>query len=268
MRKLLIAGCGDLGERLAARLDGSDWSSHGLRRNPALLPSSIHPVGADLFDPDSLRVVAGPWDAIVYQATPGERSPQAYRAAYVDGLVNLLGQASARRLIFVSSTAVYGQDAGEWVDEQSPTEPAGFSGQLLLQAEAVAAQHGGLAVRFSGIYGPGRDYLIRTLRSGQARCRRQPPQWTNRIHADDCAGVLQHLLELDAPAPVYCASDSQPAPRCEVLDWLARQLDVPGPTADDTAEGLGKRVGNARLIADGYRFEYPDYQSGYRKLLS
>lgn len=267
MKRLLIAGCGDLGVRLARRLHAEAWTVHGLRRHPERLPAAIRPVRADLLQPASLQPAARHWDAIVYQATPDERTPEAYRAAYVEGLENLLGQCSCDRLIFVSSTAVYGQDAGEWVDEHAPTEPSGFSGRTLLDAEALAAGRGGLSVRFSGIYGPGRDYLIRSLKAGRARCRREPPQWTNRIHAEDCAAVLAHLLELKAPASVYCASDNRPAPRCEVLGWLADQLGLAAPASDDSAGGQGKRVSNQRLLASGFSFQYPDYLTGYRELL-
>lgn len=268
MKRALIAGCGDLGVRLARRLEGCDWSVHGLRRHPERLPPEIQPIRADLLDPSSLGPAAGHWDAVVYQATPDERTPDAYRAAYVQGLQNLLQVCRADRLVFVSSTAVYGQDAGEWVDEQSPAEPSAFSGRILLEAEALSAAHGGLAVRFSGIYGPGRDYLIRSLQSGRACCRPAPPQWTNRIHSEDCAAVLAHLLELQAPAAVYCASDSCPASRCEVLDWLAAQLNLPSPAREeDRTTGQGKRVSNRRLVDSGFAFQYPDYITGYRELL-
>lgn len=268
MKSLLIAGCGDLGMRLGGRLKDSPWQVHGLRRRTDHLPAFIRGIGADLLVPSTLKDVSQSWDAVIYQATPGERTPDAYRAAYVEGLRNLLEHVHTRRLIFVSSTAVYGQDQGEWVDEDSVTEPQAFSGRILLQAEAQAHAYGGLVVRFSGIYGPGRDYLIRSLKSGRARCRRDPPQWTNRIHADDCAAVLHHLLNLARPLPLYCASDSMPAPRCELLTWLAEQLDLPGPKADTEGTGQGKRISNQRLTAAGFEFQYPDYQTGYRTLLA
>jgi nucleoside-diphosphate-sugar epimerase len=270
MKRLLIAGCGDLGLRLARVLEPSRWTVTGLRRNPQALNDRVAAVGADLNRPESLQPVAGPWDAVIYQATPSERSPEGYRLAYVDGLVNLLARVEPTRLILVSSTSVYGQDAGEVVDERSATEPARYNGQLLLEGEQVARTVNGISicVRFSGIYGPGRDRLLRQLRSGQARCREAPPQWTNRIHADDCAGVLAHLLELERPAGLYCASDSRPAPRCEVLDWLAGQLKAAPVQRDATAAGgQGKRVRNQRLLASGYALNYPDFKAGYGALL-
>ena len=268
MQNLLIAGCGDLGVRLARRLDRERWQVHGLRRNPSYLPSGIVPVGADLLEPASLQSVRGDWDAIIYQATPEARTAEAYEAAYVEGLSNLLAQTHSPRLIFVSSTAVYGQDDGAWVDEDTETRPSSFSGRILCKAERLAHDHGGHVVRFSGIYGPGREYLIRSVRSGQARCRATPPQWTNRIHAEDCAAVLTHLLTLSSPAPLYCASDNRPAPRCEVLDWLAGELGVAPPQRDAAPSGQGKRVANQQLVSSGFSFQYPDYISGYRELLS
>jgi len=270
VKRLLIAGCGDLGLRLARVLDRSRWSVTGLRRNPEALDGSVDAIGADLDQPASLEPVAGYWDAAVYQATPSERSPEGYRKAYVDGLRNLLSVIEPVRLIFVSSTSVYAQDEGEIVDEESATEPERYNGRVLLEAEELARSISAtsIRVRFSGIYGPGRGFLLRQVRAGQALCRETPPQWTNRIHADDCAGVLAHVLELDRPAGLYCASDSLPSPRCEVLDWLARRIGS-APVRRDTqaSDGQGKRVCNRRLLASGYAFQYPDFKTGYGAML-
>ncbi len=268
MKRLLIAGCGDLGIRLARRLTPEHWTVHGLRRHPERLPDTIQGIKADLSEPKSLKNMSSEWDGIVYQATPDSRAPEPYRRAYVTGLDNLLSHCkSVGRLIFVSSTAVYGQSEGEWVNEESVTEPGSFSGQTLLEAEAIAAAANGMRVRFSGIYGPGRDFLMRSVLSGQARCRTSPPQWTNRIHAEDCAAALKHLLELEQPANLYCASDSLPTRRCDILDWLAEQLKAPAPGRDEEGQDQGKRVSNERLTDSGFVFQYPDFRTGYRELL-
>ncbi|TVQ35956.1 MAG: SDR family oxidoreductase [Wenzhouxiangella sp.] len=269
MKRLLIAGCGDIGTRLAAVLASGHWQVSGLRRRVDRLPPAILPVAADLLKPETLADLDGNWDAVVYQATPDQRTAEAYRSAYVTGLSNLLERIAFGRLLLVSSTSVYGQDAGEWVDEDSPTDPARFSGRILLESEALARAAGGVIVRFSGIYGPGRDYLLRQVRSGQASCRSEPPQWTNRIHVDDCAGVLAHLLELPAPEPLYCASDDCPAPRCQVLDWLAERMGQARPArTDNPGDGQGKRVVNRRLRSTGYDWRYPDFRHGYGAMLT
>lgn len=264
-RRLLVAGCGDLGNRLPGRL--AEWQVHGLRRNVSKLAAGIVPVRADLANPATLDAVAGDWDAVIYTATPGERTPEGYRQAYVAGLRNLLHRVRPGRLIMVSSTAVFGQDDGSRVDEASPTEPQRFNGEILLEAERIAADAGGIVIRFSGIYGPGREYLVRSVRNGPVECRRDPPIWTNRIHSEDCAAALAHLLALERPAALYLASDARPAPRWEVLQWLAERLDAPGPVdvADDA--GQGKRIDADRLFESGFALQYPDYRVGYEELL-
>ena len=264
-RRLLVAGCGDLGNRLASRLD--DWEVHGLRRDVSHLATGIVPVEADLSNPSTLGVVYGHWDAIVYTATPGERSPAGYRQAYVTGMQHLLERVRAERLIMVSSTAVFGQDQGQWVDESASTEPQRFNGEILLEAERIALDAGGIVVRFSGIYGPGREYLVRKVESGPARCRRDPPIWTNRIHSDDCAAALAHVLKMAQPESLYLASDARPAPRWEVLEWLAERLGVSGPVEapDDAAQG--KRIDASRLFESGFALQYPDYRAGYGEIL-
>lgn len=272
MKRLLIAGCGDLGIRLARRLDADQWRVTGLRRRAERLPDPIEAFTGDLLSPGSLANLDREWDSVIYQATPGARDEHAYRQTYIEGPERLFERIRTRRLIFVSSTAVYGHQDGSWVDEASPTIPTAFNGRILVEAESRALQLAAetVVVRFSGIYGPGREFLIRSLREGSAKCRRTPPQWTNRIHADDCAGVLAHLLTLSAPAPLYCATDSCPAPRCEVLDWLAAQMDVSAPEelAHDEGGGQGKRVRNTQLLASGFDFQYPDYKSGYGAMLT
>ena len=145
-----------------------------------------------------------------------------------EGLRNLLaalrqqGQ-SPRRIIFLSSTAVYGQTRGEWVDESSATEPDHFSGRRLLEAEALLRESGvpAIVLRLGGIYGPRRTRLIDEVRQGRAATSRNGPRYTNRIHRDDCVGALDHLIELAEPADCYLGVD------CEPADWLRFTVSEP-----------------------------------------
>ncbi|MEM1080007.1 MAG: NAD-dependent epimerase/dehydratase family protein [Pseudomonadota bacterium] len=266
--RLLIAGFGDLGQRLVP-LVPRDWAVHALKRGPtATSYRALNIIQADLTRAQSLAVVDTHWDAVVYTATPDKRTPEAYRASYVDGLRNLLDRIDTKRLLMVSSTAVYGQDQGEWVDEQSPTDPSSFTGDMLLEAEHLAQRRGGIVVRFSGIYGPGRTRLIDHVQQGGVRCQRHPPIWTNRIHADDCARGLAHLLLLESPESLYLASDDEPSPRWDVYHWLAEQMHVRGPIeAHGQVNQLGKRVRNTRLSNSGFRLRYRHFRAGYSELL-
>lgn len=175
-----------------------------------------------------------------------------------------------QRLLFTSSTAVYGQQAGEWVDESSPTEPADFAGQRLLEGEALvrSAPFPGTVLRLGGIYGPGRSSLIERARGGVSSAS----GYTNRIHRDDAAAALAHLAALPQVEGTLIGVDSEPALACEVLSWLAQRLELPAPrpgvVPSARAARGSKRCRNARLLATGFRFRYPTYREGYAALLA
>lgn len=268
--KILIAGCGDVGNALANRLLAEGCEVWGVRRRIDALAEGIRPWPIDLADPGSFDTPPAAFDHLFYTASADRRDEAHYRAIYVDGLRNLLSTLRAagcglQRVFFTSSTAVYGQTAGEWVDETSATEPLRFNGRVLLEAEAVVrdAPETGVNLRLSGIYGPGRTRLIRKVWSGEARAI---PSWTNRIHVEDCAGALHHLMHLDDPQPLYLGSDDEPATTSDVTTWMSRELGVSPPPAAD-AERLNKRCRNARLRESGYRFEAPTYREGYAPII-
>src|SRR5690606_38293756 len=138
---------------------------------------------------------------VLYAAAASQHDEAGYRAAYVDGLRHVLAWLAQhgqrpRRLLFVSSTGVYGQHAGEWVDEQSATQPSGFSGILMLEAERLALASGipASVVRLSGLYHPARPWLLQQVRSG-LQVTAKPPMFSNRIHRDDAAALLASLLQ-------------------------------------------------------------------------
>ena len=270
--RLLIAGCGALGNGLARRLPGSAWQVYGLRRNTAALDAAVRPIAGDLTDSGRLPPLPAA-DAVIYTATPASRDPQAYRQAYVDGLRNVMGRLPQppRRLIYVSSTSVLADDQGAWVDETTPPRPPTATAEILREGELLAREHGAVILRFAGIYGPGRMWLIRQAQAADLSCVIDPPQWANRIHAYDCVTALQHLLTLDTVADVYHGVDDLPAPRHEVLAWLREQLGLPPPQIATAAPGTtagGKRVSNQRLRASGWQPDYPDYRHGYREILA
>jgi nucleoside-diphosphate-sugar epimerase len=268
--KVLIAGCGDVGNALAARLLADGCQVWGVRRRIDALARGVEPWRIDLTDAGTFGSPPVAFDYLFYTASADRRDENHYRSIYVEGLRNLLhtlrGSASPlRRILFTSSTAVYGQSDGQWVDETSPTEPSEFNGRVLLQAEAIV--HGapgiGINVRLSGIYGPGRTRLVRQVWSGEAKATES---WTNRIHVEDCARVLHHLMRLERPAELYLGSDDEPATTSDVVTWLSAELGVPAPEAAETKQ-LSKRCRNARLRDTGYRFMYPTFREGYRGIV-
>ena len=259
---LLIAGAGDLGARLAQRRAQAGDEVIALRRRDRDVPGA-RLLRADLGSGEGLGRLPREVQALVVCVAPDQRDEAAYRRLYRDGLRRLLDAMHVGRLLFVSSTAVYGQDAGEWVTETSITEPPAFNGRVLLEAEAELRAHPqAAALRLSGIYGPGREALLRKAREGQANARR----WTNRIHVDDAAAALSHLLELPALQNVYLGNDDGPALECEVQDWIRGEEGLP-PVAASDGPASGRRVANTRLRGSGWVPAHPDFRSGYSPLI-
>ena len=278
--RVLVAGCGYVGRELARRLVAGGHAAWGLSRRPDGLPAGVEPLAADLADRTTLRGLPPALDAVAYAAAASGPTEPHYRAAYLDGPRNLLaalaeaGQ-SPRRVLFVSSTGVYAQRDGGWVDETSPTEPTDFSGTVMLEGEraVLGGPFPAVVLRLAGIYGPGRTLWIDRVRDGSAR-RPPPGSWTNRIHRDDAARAIAHLLALDAPDPLVIGVDDEPAELADVLDFLAARLGVPSPppgpetAAGGPMRGRGaKRCSNRRLRASGFRLLYPTFREGYGALL-
>ena len=272
--KILIAGCGYVGSELGLELAGAGHEVWGLRRSPDRIPTPIHAIGADLTDRASLDGIPDDVDALVYAASADESDAEAYRAAYVVGPRNLARVVpAAARVVFVSSTAVYGERRGAEVDDDTEPSPGEFRGEILLEAEEQirVLYEDAVVVRASGIYGPDRTRLVRMAASG----RQVDDRWTNRIHRDDLAAILGHALARPAPAPTYLASDRRPARLREVLAWIAARLaDEPDP-ADEPEEPRpsdarlpGKRCIPRRLLGEGFRFVFPTWREGYAEMLA
>jgi nucleoside-diphosphate-sugar epimerase len=273
--RVVIAGCGDVGTEVGLRLAAAGHSVVGVRRSPERLPPAIIGVRGDLAAghldelPDDVALV-------VYAAAPADGSEAAYLATYLAGPRHLLDalarvRARPRRLLFVSSTAVYGVDDGSWVDEDTPTSPGSVTGEVLVAAEQAVLERAPepAVVRLSGIYGPGRTRLLDRVREGPAVAP-DPPVYANRIHRDDAAGALVHLLtRSEEPASCYVGSDYAPAALGEVMGWLAGQLDVPPPPTGpvERSRGGNKRCRNDRLVATGFAFTFPTYREGYAAVL-
>lgn len=274
--RVLIAGCGDVGTALGLRLAAEGHEVFGLRRRPERLPAPLRGLAGDVTAPETLGALPDGIELVAYTAAADRSDDDAYRRAYVDGVRHVLAALAAcgaplRRVLFTSSTAVYGQTDGRWVDETSSTDPAGYSGRRLLDGEALVLASGVSAVvlRLAGIYGPGRTRMIDRVRSGEAVVADGPPRWTNRIHRDDCAGAAHHLLVHPDTAGIWVGADHEPADERIVLDWLAARLGVSAPrrTADAAAprarSDTNKRCSNRKLVGSGYRFRYPTFREGY-----
>ncbi|WP_457948587.1 NAD-dependent epimerase/dehydratase family protein [Pseudarthrobacter sp. alpha12b] len=277
---VLLAGCGDLGTEAGLRFAALGHRVVGWRRSPAKLPAAIEGAAADLGSVE-LPPVPADTNAVVIAVAADAPTEEAYRTAYVRGVANVLDAlerdaVAPERIIFVSSTAVYGDAGGGWIDESTTPHPGGFSGRVLLEAEALlkarlaGTSTAGISLRLGGIYGPGRTRLIDQVRAGSAVIP-EDVRYTNRIHRDDAAAAIVHLATLKAvSAPAYIGVDNEPADLGSVLRFLATQMGQPSPPVGDAgpARGGNKRCRNALLRSTGFTFTFPTFREGYRDVMA
>ena len=279
--KVLLLGCGDIAQRLAQNLSLPPQRGYeivGVRRSPQKNTQDIRYESLNARNSRQMKsLLSAHFDVIVMTLTPSKNSDEGYRQGYVEPTQALLAALAAQTvtiqkktptlILFASSTAVYGQNDGCWVNEYSITEPKRYNGKRLLEAEALLQSSAicSVCVRFSGIYGPGRNHLVNQVRAKQWHDT-DKTQWSNRIHADDCAGVLAHLIERHQAGktlePTYLASDSEPVSRWDLKQWLAARLGVIGhqEVSDYNGPMMHKRCDNRRLLKSGYVFKFPTYR--------
>lgn len=257
MATSLIVGCGYVGSELARQLVNRGEEVIAVTRSGV----SIEGVQSVERDVTGAGLELPTADRLFYLVSAGARAPDAYRAAYVEGLRNTVAAAGdGTTLVYGSSTGVYGTDDGSWVDETTPIEPATERQRILLEAERAAIAAGGTAVRFGGLYGPGRTGEDRYL--GDARV---PAGYLNLVHRDDAADAL--VVAADGDHDRYLAVDDEPVHRHELARWLAAHLDRPPGELVDAVERSNKRCDNARLRAMGWDLAFPTFREGYRDAL-
>ena len=277
---VLMVGCGDLGIRCGRLLLTEGRDVAGIRRNPGALPGDFGAFAADYTAAASLDFIEALEPACVLASfNPTERSVQGYREGFVAAMANLLrglGRHRPQLVTMVSSTRVYREAAGGWVDETSPLSEDDERALCIIEAERLLLDSplAACVVRCGGIYGYPQGRLLQRIARGDI-CPEQPTRYSNRIHRDDCAGFLAHLMRRagtgEAVEPVYTAVDDLPAAQYEVESWLARQMGV-GPVTGRAEPAVAaprshKRCSNRLLRASGYDLLYPDYRSGYTQVL-
>ncbi len=279
MAKILIVGCGYVGTALAkSLLKESRHEVWGLRRQDvsSIEHPRFHTITCDVNDSDLREQIPASISHVVYCVGAKSRDPDRYRHAYCTGLTHVIEalhaiRAPVERLIFTSSTAVYAQCEGEGVDEDSSADPITWNGKILKEAETIALESGfsSVVLRLAGIYGPTRTSFMQKVLRGEAS---SSAAYTNRIHRDDCAGALSHLLFLDSPEFCYLGVDEEPATRLEVTHWLRNAMQQRGlraaePRHEEKTMSLNKQCSSVRLRHSGYCFRFPSYREGYSALL-
>ena len=264
-RRTLLVGCGKLGTRLGLRLVATGGEVLALRRDTTGLPDAFARLSADLSAPVP-RTLIPAVDDVVITLPPGDHDGP--EPAYVRSLRHLADALPVvpRRVVLVSSTRVLEGRAGSMpLTEADEPAPASARAAALLDGERLAIDRlDALVVRPAGIYGPGRDMLVRKVRDGS------PVQYarrTNRIHETDLVRSLEAMLGEPEPPRLLHAVDARPAPLGEVVSWIAEALGVPPPPRIEPAAPSGTVLRGDRLIALLGRLRYASFEDGYRALL-
>ncbi len=275
--RALVIGCGYLGRRVAALWVREGMQVSALTRSPAnaaaLAERRIEPIVGDVLQPETLRALPSA-DVALYAVGYDRQASASKRDVYVRGLSQVLQQITPNvgRLLYVSSTSVYGQDAGEVVDETSSTSPQAEDGQIVLAAEETVREAcpvgTSTVLRFSGIYGPGRLLRrIEAVRSGEP-LNANPDGFLNLIHVEDGATIISRLARRETIQPIYLVTDDRPVRRRKYYSLLARLVGASEPVFQFDANasrtgGLNKRCSNARLKSElGDVWRFPTIETG------
>jgi nucleoside-diphosphate-sugar epimerase len=270
--EVLIIGCGFLGEAAAELFSAQGRNVLGLVRNPqsleTLVGKSFESASCDVTDPESVERFAPRLKGVplaIYSVSSGRGGAESYASVFRDGFHRVLSHWMPRRILFVSSTSVYAQSDGSWVTENSPTIPDRETGMILLEAERICMNHGGIVARLSGLYGPGRSVLLRKFLAGESVLEDGGARWINQIHRDDAASALVRLGDPFMPSGLYNVTDNSPTTQKEVYGWMSeffhRPLPPEGPADLHRKRGwTSKRVSNNKLCQTGWTPSFPSFR--------
>jgi nucleoside-diphosphate-sugar epimerase len=283
----LIFGCGYLGERVARRWHDAGHevfvATRRAERANDFRRQGYNSIVADVTRPETVGCLPVA-ESVLYAVGFDRRADRSIHDVYAGGLRNVLAALPAEtgRFIYISTTGVYGNAEGAWVDEVTPPDPQREGGRASLAAEQLLDDHPigerSIVLRLAGIYGPGRVPFIHELRAGEP-IPAPASGWLNLIHVDDAAAVVLAVAEMPLDAAgqinrkriVYCVSDGVPVERGEFYSELARQIGAapprfvaPDPGSPRAARAeANRRISNARMLADlRVTLMYPDYRAG------
>ncbi|WP_199507690.1 MULTISPECIES: SDR family oxidoreductase [unclassified Psychrobacter] len=269
----LIIGQGAIGLEVTNQLAADGHPVTGLARRERNTYDLA--ANADFMQHDARTLTAeqlAPFSHIAIIVTPDAYSESGYQDSYLaiaEHLATLAAQLpKLQRMVFISSTGVYGQDSGEWIDKDTvPTTPTRAASQVIYQAEQVlqSAFAARLSIiRPSGIYGKTRLMRLRQAEKGSAASI-DDPHWTNRIMDSDLVQIIVNVLTMETPEPLYIATDYAPVTTQDLMRWLSEQLDTDMPSVNRAGAVTGKRL-HSNIPLTWLR--YPDWQMGYQAILA
>lgn len=275
MYNILVVGAGYLGSEIAREFKRRKQRVYALTRDSEkaerFKTEEIIPVQADLTRPETLRDIP-PAHFIVFCAAPDESTEDGYREIYLDGIRNFLESMKNRPrpylAVLISSTSVWKDRGGEWVDETVPADGTSVKSKILLASEHLVLNSGYPSVifRLSGIYGPGRNRL-KVFRNGVWPKTGEADGFMNMIHVRDAASAMLPLFKNSKEGSIYLGSDDKPVLRSEFCHWLSEKTKAPHAPLDKT-RAEGKRCRNTEMKKLGVILEYPSFEAGYETFLA
>ena len=274
-KKLLVIGCGKLGQKLGLLAKKTPLDLLGFKRKK-ITSTNIRIEQQDIFDKsffDKVKIHSP--DFILYSLSADEQSEKSYRRNYVEGLKQVIKSIkyinNFQHLFFVSSTSVYGDNNDQFIDEFSETSPKNFRGTILLEAENLlnTVKFNSTVLRLSGIYGSGRNYMIKL--SQDAESWPKVDRWTNRINEDDAANfiifLLNQCLQGEIPEKLYLLTDKEPVTLFRLLNWMRQNLNLKNKINITSDPILGKRLRSSIIPSLKFEYKYPTYKQGYKELI-
>jgi len=269
MARVLIAGCGYVGEAAANAFHERGWDVEGWTgsaESAAKLSGRPYLVRAvDLTDPAAIESAG--FDVVIHCVSSRGGDEEQYRKLYLDGAKNLLRAFPRATLLFTSSTSVYAQMDGSVVDEGSPAEPRHEKGKILRATEELVLAGGGIVARLGGIQGPHRSFFLSRLLEGRTPAEGND-RLINQIHRDDIVSALLLLADrrADCRGKIFNVVADEPVKKSAAYEWLSTQVKMPlvSDAADAPQRKRGdsnKQVSNRKLRALGWEPRYPTFES-------
>jgi len=260
---LLLIGHGYLGQALTQRFRETGWQVTAVS-----LSGGDDTVACDVADARAVAAFGASVaaDLIIHCAASGRGGADAYQRVYVGGCRNLLESFPGVPLLFTSSSSVYVQTDGSVVTEESPTRPERETGRMLLEAERLTRSGGGMVVRLSGIYGPGRSVILRKFLTGEAVVEDDGRRFLNQVHRDDAVRAIHQLggAASSRRGEVFNLSDATPLTQLACYQQLCVLFQRPLPPCAprDLTRKRGwthKQVSSAKLQATGWQPQFPSF---------
>ncbi|HEY4272263.1 MAG TPA: NAD-dependent epimerase/dehydratase family protein [Candidatus Udaeobacter sp.] len=276
MPRILVAGCGYVGEATADLFHAAGWQVEGwVHSEESAARLSEKPYCVGLIDVSKREQVAKQtkaFDALIHCVSSRGGDAEMYRRIYLNGARNLLDSFPAATILFTSSTSVYAQRDGSPVTEESETKPIRETSCILLETENLILDKGGIVARLAGIYGPGRSALLSKFLNRTVTIDPENDRFVNQVHRGDIASSLFLLLNRE-PQPrgqIFNIVDDDPILQSDCYHWLARRLNRPLPPVGQSQQqrkrgDSNKRVSNSRLRQLGWAPQYPTFADAMEK---